>query len=62
MITISTPNKQFSGVRRGIQFQRGRAEVADLAPEARAAFEAMGYTVAESVEKPKAQRKAASNG
>ncbi len=45
MITITTPNKEYSGITGGVQFVEGKAEVKKLSPEARAYMEGAGYVI-----------------
>ncbi len=45
MITITTPNKEYSGITGGVQFVQGKAEVKKLSPAARAYMEGAGYVI-----------------
>ncbi len=45
MITITTPNKEYSGITGGVQFVQGKAEVKKLSPATRAYMECAGYVI-----------------
>lgn len=45
MVTITTPNKQFSGERAGLTFSNGKAVAESITGLQRRAFARLGYTV-----------------